>query len=172
MIYTCNWWPLVVINCSGVRGDLGHNRLVEIQVLSPSPTGYMLISFSWPYQLKWANWAIMMRQSVSWACALGMSFTSKIPWKWLHWQGLECLSCILRILHGYSLIPTTHHYVPITFLTLNWADQLAHFSWQGQCFLFVNWSYIPWIPLQWSAGDLPKSPELEPVISQTQTAHL
>ena len=51
------------------------------------------------------------------------------PWKWLHWQGLECLSWTFRILHGYSLVPTSHHYVPIMFLTLNWADQLAHFSW-------------------------------------------
>ena len=41
---------------------------------------------------------------------------------------LECLSCILRILNGYSLVPTSHLYVPIMFPTLNWADQLAHFS--------------------------------------------
>ena len=32
---------------------------------------------------------------------------------------LECLSCISSILNGFSLVPTSHLYVPITFPTLN-----------------------------------------------------
>ena len=31
----------------------------------------------------------------------------------------ECLSCILRILNGYSLVPTSHLYVPVILPTLN-----------------------------------------------------
>ena len=42
---------------------------------------------------------------------------------------IECLNCILRILKGYSLVPTSHLYVPITFPTLNCVEELAHFSW-------------------------------------------
>ena len=91
------------------------------------------LDVEWPYKLKWANWAIM-RQSVPWECSLRIVsscdyFHGIIIMCWC----IECLSCILRILNGYSLVPTSHLYVAITFPTLNWAHQLAHSRWNGHC---------------------------------------
>ena len=121
-VISCRWtgWVQERTGCSSMMSR-------NLMIILEESTEY---TSKWPYILKWASWAIM-RQSILWNVHWERSSCDFLDGFIIMCGCIECLSCILRTLNGYSLVPTSHLYVPITFPTLNWADQLAHFSWDG-----------------------------------------